>query len=67
MKDLDIHNWGKLRRLLQLLIQAIGGDCVKGVDNIYELLTYVEAPYATHKNMRGHTGGCMTFGWGFIH
>ena len=31
------------------------------------MLTYADASYATHKNMRVHTGGCMVFGWGFIH
>ena len=67
VKDLDIHDWGKLRGVLQFLSQTIWGYRVIGADNIYEVLTYVEASYAMHNNMRGHNGGCMTFGWGLIH
>ena len=50
-----------MRRVLKFLIQTIGGDCVIGDDNIYEVLTYVDASYAIHENMRGHTDCCMTF------
>ena len=63
----DIHDWGKLRRVLQFLSQTIGYNHVIGADNIYEVLNYVDASYATHEDMIGHTGGCMTFGWGLIH
>ena len=63
----DIHDWGKLRQVLQFITQNIGDDCVIGAENIYEVLTYVEASYSTHDYMRGHTGSFMTFGWGLIH
>ena len=58
---------GKLRRVLNFLNKKKGGDCVIGYDNIYYILTYVDDSYATHNDMRGHNGGCMTFGWGLIH
>ena len=61
MKDPDIHDWGKLRRLLQFLSQTIGDDCVLGSDNIYYVLTYMDTSYDKHDNIRGRTGGCMTF------
>ena len=67
MEDTDIHDWGKLRRVLKFLSQTIGYDCVIGAENIYEVLTYVDPSYVTHNNMRGHTSGCMAFGWGLIH
>ena len=64
MKDQDINYWGKLRRVLQFLSQTIGDDHLIGAENIYEILTYMDASYATHDNSRGRTGGCMTFGCG---
>ena len=66
VKDLDIHDYGKLRRVLQFLSQTIGDDRIVGADNIYEVLTYADASYATHDDMRVRTGGYMTFGWGLI-
>ena len=44
-----------------------GENHVIGDDNLYEVLPYVDASYDTHNYMRGHTGGCMTFGWWLIH
>ena len=31
------------------------------------LRTFIDASYADHTNMRGHTGGAMTLGWGMVH
>ena len=31
------------------------------------LFTWVDAAYAVHHNMRSHTGGTMSLGWGTIH
>ena len=42
----------------------MGEDSFIGADNIYEVLSYVDASYATHNDMRGRTGGCMAFGCG---
>ena len=67
LKYPDIHDWGKLRRVLQLISQTIGDDLVIGAENIYEVLSYVDASYATHNDMRGRTGGWMTFFGGLIH
>ena len=67
VKDPDIHDWGKLRQVLQFLSQNMGDYIFIGVDNIYEVLTYVDASYVMHDYMKGHTGGCMMFGWGLFH
>ena len=66
VKDPAIHYWGKMIQWLQLPSQTIGDDHVIGADNIYEVLTYVDTSYDMHNNIIGHTGGCMTFGWGLI-
>ena len=62
MKDLGIHDWKKQRQVLQFLSQIIWDDRFIGDDSLYEVLTYVDASYAMHENMRVCTGGCMTFG-----
>ena len=67
VKDPDINDWGKRRQVLQFPSQTIGGNCVIGDENIYEVLPYVEASYYTHNDMKGYTGGCMVFGCGLIH
>ena len=51
----DISDWVKLRRVIQFLSQTIGDYRVIGAENIYEVLTYVDASYDTHNDMRGHT------------
>ena len=36
-------------------------------DNIENIFTWVDASFAVHNNMRSHTGGNMSFGWGVLH
>lgn len=38
-----------------------------GCDNLQDLYTWVNAAYAVHPNMRSHTGGLMSMGYGSIH
>ena len=42
-------------------VQIIGAD---SLDNLY---MWVDASYATHPNMRSHSGGAMSFGTGILH
>ena len=37
-----------------------------GADSLTEMLTFVDAAHSVHPNMRGHTGGCITFGTGVV-
>jgi hypothetical protein len=62
-----IEDWGKLRRLLKFLKKMKNDIRVMGADDILKLETWVDASHATHANMRGHTGGAMSFGWGVVH
>ena len=39
---------------------------ILGAENMLNLLTWVDASYATHNDMRIHTGGCMSFGIGVL-
>jgi hypothetical protein len=60
-------DWGKLKRLLQFLNQTIDDERIMGADDLFSLLTWIDASYGIHPNMRGHTGGAMSFGTGIIH
>ena len=62
-----LEDWGKLRRLLKFLKRTKDDIRVMGADNMLKLETWVDASHATHANMRGHTGGTMSFGWGVVH
>ena len=33
-------------------------------DSLYHMLTMIDSAHAVHKDMRGHTGGLLTFGTG---
>ncbi len=50
-------------------MEYLGGDrerpLILGTDNEGMLMWYVNALFAVHPNMRGHTGGRMTMGRGF--
>ena len=63
----DEDDWAKLKRLLQFLRQTIDDVRVIAADDLSKLLTWVDASYAIHHDMRGHTGGAMSFGTGIIH
>ena len=38
-----------------------------GSDNLLKIETWVNASHAVHDDMRGHTGGCMSFEVGIIY
>jgi hypothetical protein len=62
-----VEDWGKLRRVLKFVKKTKSDRRIMGADDILKLETWIDASYATHENMRGHTGGAMSFGWGVVH
>ncbi len=63
VKAPDTDDWEKLCHLMEYL----QGDCdqpliLSSGDNDGVLMWYVDASFAVHPNMRGHTGGCLTMG-----
>ena len=56
------QDWTKLRRLLHFLKSTIDDERVLAADSPMELLTWVDASYAVHNDMKSHTGGTMSFG-----
>ena len=60
------QDWAKLRRVLQYVKGTIDMPRILGADDMTRLLTWVDASYAVHPDMRSHTGGCMSFGTGVL-
>ena len=60
-------DWAKLKRVLQYLYSTIDDVRIIGIDDLNGMFTWVDASYAIHGNMRGHTGGCMSMGTGTLH
>ena len=67
VKSPTVKVWDKLKRVIQFLYGTIKDNRIIGFNDLASLLTYVDASYAVHNNMRSHTGGMMTFGKGIIH
>jgi hypothetical protein len=61
----NIDHWEKLRHLMEYLRADTDRPLILGADNEGMLMWYVNASFAVHPNMCGHTGGGMTMGRGF--
>ena len=42
--------------------QTVEDVRIIGADSLADMLTMVDSAHAVHENMRGHTGGLITFG-----
>jgi hypothetical protein len=65
VKEPDIDDWRKLRHLIEYLRATREMPLILGADGTGVLSWYVDASFAMHPDMRGHTGGAMTMGRGF--
>ena len=54
----------KLKRLLEYLHGTLDLSLILGADHLGSLHTWVDASYATHDDMKSHTGGVISFGLG---
>jgi hypothetical protein len=61
-----IDDWEKLHHLMEYLRKDHAQPLVLGAKNNGLLMWYVEALFAVHTNMRGHTGRGLTMGRGFF-
>ena len=61
------EDWTKLERTMCFLNATKGDVRVIGCDSLDNIFTWVDASFAVHNNMRSHTGGAMSFGWGVVH
>lgn len=56
----------KLKRLLEYLHGTLHLSLTLGADRLGSMHTWVDASYASHDDMRSHTGGVISFGTGGI-
>ena len=62
----DQDDWKKLARVLKYLQQSAHLPLILGSDNKGNIYWLVDAAFAVHNNMRGHTGAHMSMGHGTI-
>ena len=60
------QDWDKLRRVLEFLYGTIDDELTLGAEGLALLLSFVDVSFATHNDMKSHTGGAITFGRGVI-
>ena len=60
------EDWGKLERLLTYLKCTLKMPRILSADRLDTIKSWVDASYATHEDMRGHTGGVISMGSGVI-
>ncbi len=65
VKGPNIDDWRKLCHLVEYLRSTHELPMILVADGTGVLSWYVDASFAVHLNMRGHTGGTMTMGTGF--
>jgi len=60
------EDWGKLERLLTYLKCTLKMPRIISADRLDTIKSWVDASYATHEDMRGHTGGVISMGNGVV-
>jgi len=65
VREPDVDDWKKLQHLIDYLRVTKYMPLILGADNTGVMGWYVDASFAVHPNMRGHTGGGLTLGRGF--
>ena len=67
VRNPNIDDWKKLQRVIGWLEKTINDTRFIGANSLEQLFTWIDASYAVHMNMRGHTGGAISMGYGVIH
>ena len=60
------EDWDKLRRILQYIKGLLDMYRIIGADDLSKMMTWVDASYAVHRDMKSHTGGVISFGTGAV-
>jgi hypothetical protein len=61
----DLQDWVKLRHLVEYLRSTVDLPLISGATSFGVQNWYVDAAFAVHPNMRGHSGGALTLELGF--
>ena len=66
VREPDEDYWNKLRRVLECLRGTIKLGLVLREDSLNVIKWWVDASYAIHPDMKGHTGATMSLGGGSV-
>ena len=66
VKACDEDDWKKLRRLLPYVKCTIRMTLILSTYNLNTIKWWVDVSYASHDDMRGHTGAMMSLGFGSV-
>ena len=61
------EDWDKLRRLIGYIKSTLHLRRIIGAHDLSVLYTWVDASYAIHRDLRGHTGGVISLGSGMLY
>ena len=61
------QDWAKLRRLLGYIKGTMDIVRIMSAEDLNTVRAWPDTSYAVHDNMRGHTGGVISFGIGVTH
>ena len=64
VRETDVEDWKKLGHMVDYLCSSKDLPLLLGADKTGIIKWYVDASFAVHPNMRGHTESVMTLGWG---
>jgi len=56
----DVDEWKKLMRILGYFKRTVEFDLTISCDKLEKLTWYIDGSYATHEDMKGHTGAVLT-------
>ena len=59
-------DWHKFMRLMSWIKRTVEDRRIVGADDLIHMLTMTDSAHAVHEDMKGHTGGIITFGTGVI-
>ena len=67
VRNPSMDDWKKMKRLLGWLESTINDTRIIGANSLQDIYTWIDASYAVHENMPGHTGDAILMGYGVIH
>ena len=67
VENINVDDWKKIKPCITFLKQSKEDKRIIGCFNLKVFFTWVDALFAMHKNMQGHTGGAMSMRYGMIH
>ena len=64
---INVEDWKKIKRGLTYVKNTIKDKRIIIEKTLSDLYTWIDASYDVHNNMRGHTKGEISMGYGIIH